>query len=105
MDHEICDVCFRPCARQRKGDLSHVDCPRCGKYSIVGTAEAMLKRDQENDWVGSALGEPETLPFLVQLMTDADEDIKKAIKVLGQTRNTRRDMKVKLRRPAATKRR
>lgn len=32
-------------------------------------------------------------------------DIKKAIKVLGNSKTTRRDMKVKLRRPAATKRR
>lgn len=32
-------------------------------------------------------------------------DIKKAVKALDGTRNTRRDMKVKLRRPAATKRR
>ncbi|MGB2984530.1 MAG: ACT domain-containing protein [Phycisphaerae bacterium] len=32
-------------------------------------------------------------------------DIKRAIKVLGESRNTRRDMKIKLRRPAATNRR
>lgn len=49
MKREFCPVCNTPADTGHPGDSFQVDCPRCGRYVMSGTAVAMLKsRLREN---------------------------------------------------------